>query len=271
MTTAHRSVVVLLVDDQAFIGIAVGRLLGSEQDIELHCCTRSSEAIEQANRVGPAVILQDLVMPEIDGIKLVELYRANPKTSHTPIIVLSGNEDADGRERAFAAGANDYLVKLPPQDVLVACIRRHAAGNTVPGGASTRPAVAPPKSSGETLDRNTVATLRQVSTADSSDFFGSLVDQFLTEAATRLDMLKRSAFARDVPGLKTTAHSLKGSSNTMGATRLAVLCAELESHLKSHPDGADVLPLVAELGEELDRVRNAFSVERQGVHHPVRL
>ena len=51
-------------------------------------------------------------------------------TARTPIIVLSGNEDADTRTRALAAGADDYLVKLPSKADLLACLRRHAAGGT---------------------------------------------------------------------------------------------------------------------------------------------
>ena len=61
----------LLVDDQKFIGSAVGQLLAAESDMELHCCDRALDAIATANRVAPTVILQDLVMPDIDGLTLV--------------------------------------------------------------------------------------------------------------------------------------------------------------------------------------------------------
>src|SRR5688572_11396235 len=67
----RRPIVVLLVDDQRFVGMAVGLLLGSEADIQLHCCHAAGEALATANRVSPTVILQDLVMPDIDGATLV--------------------------------------------------------------------------------------------------------------------------------------------------------------------------------------------------------
>src|SRR5438128_3219659 len=89
----HRRIVVLLVDDQRLVGAAVGQLLAAEPDIELHCCHQASDAIAMANRIVPTMVLQDLVMPDIDGLTLVRLFRENPQTKGTPVIVLSGNDD----------------------------------------------------------------------------------------------------------------------------------------------------------------------------------
>jgi CheY-like chemotaxis protein len=116
---------ILLVDDQRFVGIAVTRLLGSEKDLELHRCEVAGEAIAEANRIRPALIFQDLKMPDIDGLSLVRLFRSNPATASTPIVVLSANDDPEDRTGAAAAGANEYLVKLPTRAHLVSCIRRH--------------------------------------------------------------------------------------------------------------------------------------------------
>lgn len=120
------STMVLLVDDQAMVGEAVRRLLADQPDIELHYCADSTAAINQAVEIRPMVILQDLVMPEIDGLDLVRRYRANPATAATPIIVLSSQEDAEVKRQAFTAGANDYLVKLPDKIELIARIRYHS-------------------------------------------------------------------------------------------------------------------------------------------------
>jgi PleD family two-component response regulator len=127
---AGRPIAVLLVDDSPFIGAVLKRLFATEPDIELHCCRHALEAVARANEIGPAVILQDLVLPDIDGLTMVRLFRANPSTADTPIIVLSGNDDDDTRARALAEGAVDYLVKVPPKSVFVDCIRRHAAPAT---------------------------------------------------------------------------------------------------------------------------------------------
>src|SRR5215471_3032638 len=85
-------VMVLLVDDQAMVCEAVRRALANQPDIDFHYCADAAEAVTVANQIKPTVILQDLVMPGIDGLTLVGLFRANPATKETPIIVLSTNE-----------------------------------------------------------------------------------------------------------------------------------------------------------------------------------
>jgi two-component system, chemotaxis family, response regulator WspR len=120
------SVRVLLVDDQPIIGEAVRRALAGEADLLFRYCPNSAEALDAARVVKPTVILQDLVMPGVTGIDLVRQYRADPATRDTPIIVLSTREEPAVKGEAFAAGANDYLVKLPDRIELIARIRYHS-------------------------------------------------------------------------------------------------------------------------------------------------
>jgi len=122
----ENSAMVLLVDDQAMIGEAVRRGLAHEDNIDFHFCADPHQAVQQAMRIKPTVILQDLIMPGLDGLTLVREYRSNPATQDIPIIVLSTKEDPLVKRAAFAAGANDYLVKLPDTIELVARIRYHS-------------------------------------------------------------------------------------------------------------------------------------------------
>lgn len=117
---------VLLVDDQAIIAEGIRRMLEAEKDIKLHYCSDPAKAIDTAIDVGATVILQDLIMPDIDGMTLVRFYRANHATKDIPVIVLSSKEDPAIKRDAFSYGASDYLVKLPDQIELIARIRAHA-------------------------------------------------------------------------------------------------------------------------------------------------
>ncbi|RYE34383.1 MAG: diguanylate cyclase [Hyphomicrobiales bacterium] len=116
---------VLLVDDQVMVCEAVRRALAHHGDLDFHYCTDPLEAIAVAQRVKPTVILQDLVMPGIDGLDLVRQYRKHPALHAVPVIVLSTKEDPATKSEAFHAGANDYLVKLPDKIELVARVRYH--------------------------------------------------------------------------------------------------------------------------------------------------
>jgi phosphoserine phosphatase RsbU/P len=119
---------VLLVDDQAIIGEAVRRMLASESDVDFLHCVDPTTAMDVTAGFRPTVILQDLVMPEIDGLTMLRFYRANPATRDIPIIVLSTKEAPKVKADAFVLGASDYLVKLPDPIELIARIRHHSRG-----------------------------------------------------------------------------------------------------------------------------------------------
>ena len=125
-STPVLSAMVLLIDDQPFVGEAVRRLLSGQADIAFHYCADPMRAVDMANEISPTVILQDLVMPGVDGLELLQRFRANPATVETPIIVLSTKEDARVKHDAFANGASDYLVKLPDRVELLARVRYHS-------------------------------------------------------------------------------------------------------------------------------------------------
>jgi len=123
----HR-IKVLLVDDQTLIGEVVRQMISPETDMDFHFCQDPKQAIRMANQICPTVILQDLVMPSIDGLTLVRYFRANKATRDVPLIVLSSKEEPHTKAEAFALGANDYLVKLPDRLEVIARIRYHSGG-----------------------------------------------------------------------------------------------------------------------------------------------
>jgi len=117
---------VLLVDDQALVGESLRRLLALEPDIDFHFCAEGTQALEQARKIQPTVILQDLVMPGVNGLDLVRAYRADSLLRDVPVLVLSVREEPEMKRDAFAAGADDYLVKLPDRMEMLARIRYHS-------------------------------------------------------------------------------------------------------------------------------------------------
>lgn len=118
--------IVLLVDDQAIVAEAVRRMLADQPNIAFHYCAHAADALNAARTVKPTVILQDLIMPGMSGLTLLEHYRQGPETKDIPIIVLSTKEEPAVKSEAFSAGASDYLVKLPDRIELVARVRLHS-------------------------------------------------------------------------------------------------------------------------------------------------
>jgi signal transduction histidine kinase len=100
----------------------------SQPDFEFHYCSEGAKALDTAIELQPLVILQDLVMPDGDGISLLKAYRKHPVLRNTPVVVLSVQEDPAVKKQAFEAGAHDYMVKLPDPIEFVARVRHHAEG-----------------------------------------------------------------------------------------------------------------------------------------------
>jgi len=119
-------VTVLLVDDQQIIAEAVRYMFEGEDNIVFHYCKEPENALQMAHEVHPTVILQDLVMPSVDGLTLLRYYKANPETQNVSVIVLSTKEDPVIKAEAFAQEAADYIVKLPDKIEFLARIRHHS-------------------------------------------------------------------------------------------------------------------------------------------------
>jgi putative two-component system response regulator len=67
---------------------------------------------EQFQSFAPDLVITDLIMPETDGIQILEKVRSVcPWETHLPVLVLTATQEAQSRRRALAAGATDILVK----------------------------------------------------------------------------------------------------------------------------------------------------------------
>jgi DNA-binding response OmpR family regulator len=105
---------ILIVDDDVTITELMKALVimdGHEPTI----VNDSLLAVETAHSVNPDLITLDLMMPGLNGFELCRLLRDDPAFVETPIMIISAKDDLYSREKAFAAGAREYLVK--PFDV----------------------------------------------------------------------------------------------------------------------------------------------------------
>ena len=105
----HDSPLLLLIEDEPVLAEVTGfrlELLG----FEVETATSPEETFQATGRRLPEVIVLNLGSPDMDGLALTERLSNDPRTSQIPILAISDNADLDEVTRAFAAGANDYLV-----------------------------------------------------------------------------------------------------------------------------------------------------------------
>ena len=101
---------ILVVDDEPELGQLISIFLGTAGFEVLSLCD-GRQALETLERYSPDLVICDMIMPIMDGITTIQAIRADPRTRSIPIIMLSARGQAHDVERAFSAGANDYITK----------------------------------------------------------------------------------------------------------------------------------------------------------------
>jgi len=102
---------VLVVDDSPTICAVLGKMLGRD-GYEVIKALDGGSAIEMARRAPPALIFLDVVMPGMNGFSLLRKLRHDPLTSHIPIIMISGNQQATEQFYLQRCGADDFMKSL---------------------------------------------------------------------------------------------------------------------------------------------------------------
>lgn len=128
---------VLVVDDSRVMRKAIERVLKSEFDlVEAGDGEEGWEVLLENPDVG--TVISDVQMPVLDGYGLICRIRAadNPHVSDVPIIVITGADDETTKERAYACGANDFIVKPIDSVQLLTALHGHTGGEAA-GPVST--------------------------------------------------------------------------------------------------------------------------------------
>jgi DNA-binding NarL/FixJ family response regulator len=122
-------ITILLVDDQALFREGLRTLLSVQPDFEvIGEASNGEEAVREANKKRPAVVLMDLQMPVLDGVAATRQLRSAQPDSK--VIVLTTFDDDDYVFEGLRAGAVGYLLKDAPSEKLVEAIRAAARGES---------------------------------------------------------------------------------------------------------------------------------------------
>jgi CheY-like chemotaxis protein/anti-sigma regulatory factor (Ser/Thr protein kinase) len=111
------AVTVLSIDDDAANQRLIASVLASRPEIGLLHANRPGDGIKLARQHRPAVILLDILMPEMDGYEVLRILRADAATQASAVLAISANAMPDDVARGRQAGFDDYLTK--PIDVQV--------------------------------------------------------------------------------------------------------------------------------------------------------
>ncbi|MEU8324587.1 response regulator transcription factor [Nonomuraea sp. NPDC048881] len=131
---------VLVADDHAMVRAGFGALLAAEPDIEVVGDAADGEqAVDRTRRLRPDVVLMDVRMPGMDGLRAARLLLAPPGGQYKPRVVMLTTFDLDDYVyEALRAGASGFLLKEAPPADLVSAVRVVAAGDALLAPSVTR-------------------------------------------------------------------------------------------------------------------------------------
>jgi DNA-binding NtrC family response regulator/signal transduction histidine kinase len=122
-TSAATRDVIVVADDNADMRQYLTHLLSSRYDV--HAAADGAQALDATRRMRPALVLADVMMPQLDGFGLLRAIRDDAAIASVPIILLSARAGEESRVEGLQAGADDYLVKPFTARELLARVEAH--------------------------------------------------------------------------------------------------------------------------------------------------
>jgi len=108
-TTKGEKPRILLVDDNADMRHYLERLLNKYYTVET--AAHGIQALEKIHQQVPELVISDIMMPEMDGVELLNHIKQNPETASLPVIFLSARAGEEAKIEGYDTGADDYLIK----------------------------------------------------------------------------------------------------------------------------------------------------------------
>lgn len=224
------------------------------------------EVLEALQRQAYDLVLMDVNMPEMDGLKASQIIRQTWGASSPPyIIAMTANAMRGDRQACLTAGMNDYISKpLQPEELAKALSKCQTFNSAVkqpqPVISNQNPIFAEINNlKFATIDTKILQALRDMLGGDKAAFT-QLINCYFTESPKLIQDINAAIMTQDTQAIWKTAHKLKSSSGSVGAVFLAQLCKLLETKGRSH-NLEGCIELGSQLCQEYELVQTALYKE----------
>jgi CheY-like chemotaxis protein/HPt (histidine-containing phosphotransfer) domain-containing protein len=253
---------ILLVEDNIVnqkVALHLLEQIGYQADL----ASNGLEAIQSLQQQEYDVVLMDIQMPEMDGLEASQhICQTWPPDRRPRLIALTAHAIQGDQEQCFEAGMDDYISKPVHLEALMRALSQcrpisdqfhKEAGEMSLDDSTRQQETLPAPLSPEVLD-----TLRRTIGLDTPEGLIELIRIYLEDSPVRLAKLQQGVVQEKPEEVKLAAHSLRSTSATFGALRLAGLCQELEVMARSGrlAGASEKLGLVQ---AEFERVKSALN------------
>ncbi|MBA2778553.1 response regulator [Billgrantia kenyensis] len=246
---------VMVVDDNAINRRLLQELL-QRPNLEVVEAESGEEALALAEGAPFQLVLMDIRMPGMDGIETTQaLRRLDERWKHCPIVAVTAHAHDSERQKLYAAGMQEVLVKPVDSNQLEALLQRHL-GQVAPLPAPS-PALAAPASRESVVASDLAVVDMALGTrlANGNESLAhELLEELVASLPKTLEELRSAIATEDPEALLDAVHALNGACRYCGAPELALTAETLETRLRSR-GMAKVDPLIDELFQAIERLR----------------
>jgi len=202
---------ILVVDDSDIIRYSLKNFF-EDYNLEVITCLNGLEGIQKAIEHKPRIIFLDIMMPNFDGIKMLQVIKLLDDLKAIPVIVISANTDKKNVLAVLEAGADRVISKPLQKDVIISYIREMLGNDFLVNAKENR---------GGLSDK------------DNLEIKSQLLKFFLHGFDIKKKAIIDAFENRNVTLLKTVFHELRGVGGTVGYQRITEISAEVEDSLSS--------------------------------------
>lgn len=210
MNSPGEKLKILVVDDSDLILHALKNFF-KEYQFEVVTCHDGLEGIQKVMELKPTLIILDLMMPNLDGVKMLNVIKLMSDVKDIPVIVISGNTNKRNVLAAIEAGADKVLSKPLKKELLK-------------------------KSISEILGPEFLKKVKRQESSQDIDkadleFMNELRKYFLNSFTSKVDLMKDVLAKEDLSNLRFVFHELKGSGSSIGVPELTRIGHEVEQKI----------------------------------------
>lgn len=206
--STSRIPVILIVDDSDLIKHSLKSFFNN-YDISIITCSDGLEGIQKSVEIKPHLIFLDLMMPNLDGLKMLKILKVIEDLKAIPVIVISGNTSKSNVLQAIESGADRVISKPLKQDVVLRNITELCG-----------PDFLRPKPAGAYIANS------------DSEVMNDLKKIFLNSFPLKRQSLSEGLTSKSKEIIAGVIHDIKGAGGSIGFPILSTLCIDVEQAIK---------------------------------------
>jgi CheY-like chemotaxis protein len=201
---------ILVVDDSDIIRQTLAKFF-EDYVVEVISCLDGLEGIQKALHHLPNLIFLDLMMPNLDGVKMLKVIKVIDDLKNIPVIVISGNTSKANVLLAMESGADKVIPKPLQKEVIINSVNEILGSEILSNAKRTN-----------------------LTEQENKEILNHLCRIFMEHYPLKKQKIDKALVTKNKELLSDLIHEMKGAGGTIGYPIISVICSDIEKSLGVH-------------------------------------